>query len=1256
MWLLRHLRSRIGEIAQYKTALLALSAAIVIGFAPARAASAPYVPLKIAQSSANAARSANKLTDFVTQVQPILAANCYACHGEKKVRGGLRLDAKIFALKGGLSGAAIVPGDSKNSHLIKRILGQGDETRMPLDQPPLSDAQIATIRAWIDEGANWPEAATDEPQNEKHWSYIKPVHPASPQVKNARWVVNPIDNFVLARLEKAGLTPQPSADRATLLRRVSLDLIGLPPTIAETDAFLADKSAGAYEKVVDRLLKSPHYGERWGRHWLDLARYADTNGYEKDRERVIWPYRDWVIDAINRDMPFDQFAIEQIAGDMLLNATVSQRIATGFHRNTMINEEGGIDVEEFRQKALVDRVETTSAAFLGVTLQCANCHNHKYDAFSQREYYQFTALLNNADEPELEIPTSEITAQRAAIQSQIQQMTANLEREFPLGEAPNEWQVLAPTQATAISSATLQVLADGAVQVAGTWAPTDNYTLSFDTALSEVSALRLEALTDSALPHNGPGRAGDAGNGNFVLSEIEVSAAPRVGGAVQKVILSGAEADFSQQNFEVAKAIDGDPNTGWAIAGEGNFNQNHSATLHFKTPVGFAGGTIFTVKIAQNYPQHTLGRFRFSVPKRTTDAPVPTDEAEKRVQRAQFLSAKMTQWESALAPKIANWTVLEPVKFARNYGASITKLDDNSLLFSGDNFYRDEYKLEFINSLPTATALRVEVLPDPSLPRQGPGRNPEGGFLLSELTAASASPDADTSADLANIELQSASADVGTNASAAIDGKHDTHWTMPRGDGRAHAIIFRFKTPLTGAQGTRLLVSLLQNYHQQENIGRLRISVTDAPNLAASTWSMPGVPANIENILLTPQAQRDVTQNAALKAYFLETTPLLSAQQTQIASLRDAMPRYGTTLVMTERSVPRVTKIHRRGEFLNLGATVEPGVPAILHPLPKDAPANRLALARWLVSSENPLVGRVVMNRDWATFFGRGLVNTVQDFGVMGDAPSHPELLDWLATEWMQRGWSSKAMHRLIVTSATYRQASRVTPELLERDPLNILLARGPRSRVEAEIVRDIALASSGLLSPKIGGPSVFPPQPAGVVDLSWGAMQWNTSTGEDRYRRGMYTFWKRTSPYPGLTVFDAPTADTSCPRRNKSNTPLQALTTLNNAVFVEAAQAMARRIMAQKAPDVTERTRFAFRLCLTREPNASELAQLTAFYDKQLARFTQGELDASKVALSESVFPDETPKPLESELPQLAAWTTIARVLLNLDETVTKE
>ncbi len=1255
MYLLRHLRSRISGIQPRQTVLQALWLGLLVSglsasiyrFSPAWAAPARYVAVKTEKSSANAARGADKRIDYATQVQPIFAANCYACHGERKVRGGLRLDSKAPAMKGGLSGAAIVPGDSAKSHLVKRILGQGEEAQMPLGQPPLSDAQIATIRAWIDEGANWPEAVADEPEIEKHWSYIKPVHPASPPVKNARWVVNPIDNFVLARLEKEGLTPQPPADRATLLRRVSLDLIGLPPTIAETDAFLADKSADAYEKVVDRLLKSPHYGERWGRHWLDLARYADTNGYEKDRERTIWPYRDWVIDAINRDMPFDQFAIEQIAGDMLPNATLSQRIATGFHRNTMLNEEGGIDVEEFRQKALVDRVETTSAAFLGVTLQCANCHNHKYDAFSQREYYAFTALLNNADEPVLEIPTPEVTAKRAAIQTQLDQLRTNLEREFPLEEASNEWQVLAPIQATATSGATLQVLADSAIQVAGNSAPTDTYTLRFETSLTKVSALRLEALTDAALPHNGPGRAGEAGNGNFVLSEIEISAAPRNGGEAEKLVLSGAEADFSQQNFGIEKAIDGDLNTGWAIAGDGNFNQNRSAILHFKNTIGFAGGTVFTVTLAQNYPQHTLGKFRISVPDNTPKTPIPTDEAGKASQRAQFLSTKMMQWERELAPKIASWTTLEPIQFARNYGASITKLEDNSLLFSGDNFYRDEYKLEFANTLPSVTALRLEVLPDSTLPRQGPGRNPEGGFLLSEFSVASGE---------APIELQSASADVGSNASAAIDGKHDTHWTMPRGDGRAHTIIFRFKTPLTGAKGARLLVSLLQNYHQQENIGRLRISVTDAPNLAASTWSPPGVPAAIESILLTPKAQRDAAQNATLKAYFLDTTPLLSAQHTKTEALRDSMPRYGTTLVMSERSVPRETKIHRRGEFLNLGATVEPGVPAILHPLPKDAPVNRLALARWLVSTENPLVGRVVMNRDWATFFGRGLVNTVQDFGVMGEAPSHPELLDWLATEWMQRGWSSKAMHRLIVTSATYRQSSQVTPELLKRDPFNILLARGPRARVEAEIVRDIALASSGLLSPKIGGPSVFPPQPAGVTDLSYGAMQWNTSTGENRYRRGMYTFLKRTSPYPSLTVFDAPTADASCPRRNKSNTPLQALTTLNNTVFVEAAQAMARRIVAQKSPDVNERIRFAFRLCVTREPNASELAQLTAFYQKQLARFTNGELDASKVALSESALPESAPKPAPEELPQLAAWTTLARVLLNLDETVTKE
>ena len=979
--------------------------------------------------------------NFATQIQPILKNSCYECHGPQKQKGKLRLDSRELALQGGGSGPAIVPGKSKESYLVKRILGEGDEDRMPIKHDPLSNEQIALVKSWIDQGANWPDQANVAGAAiAKHWAYQKPIRPEAPAVKNATWVRNPVDAFVLARLEKEGLSPSPEANRVTLIRRLSLDLIGLPPAPAEVDAFVADTSPNAYEDLVDRLLANPHYGERWGRHWLDLARYADTNGYEKDRTRSIWPYRDWVIDAFNSDMPFDQFTIEQIAGDMLPDATPRQRIATGFHRNTMINEEGGIDVEEFRYKAMVDRVQTTATAWLGTTLHCAQCHNHKYDPITQKEYYQFYALLNNADEPEMEVPSEEIDRKRADIEKKI----------------------------VALQSA-------------------------WDARCRQLATTR------------------------------------------------------------------------------------------------------------------------------------PTEAQE--------------EWEKRRVVKTAHWTVLEPLRFSRNYGGTIAKLTDNSLLITGDNLYRDDYKIEFqISNLTSKiTAIRMEVLPDEAQPNGGPGRSPVGGWLVSEFSASMGN---------APITLHHATADVGKDPGNAIDGKRDTHWVMTNGDAKPHEIVFQVKEPAS-LTGETLAISVVQNYHQQENVGRLRISVTsDAGEIEAS-----GLPAEIEAILLAPKERRSTDQQATLHNYYLAVTPLLAAEHKAIDELRKSMPHYTTTMVMHERPVPRVTNIHRRGEFLNLGAEVIPNVPAALPPLAKGAPHNRLTFARWLASEENPLTPRVVMNRMWATYFGRGIVRSVEDFGTMGEPPTHPQLLDWLATEFIRQKWSMKAMHRLIVTSATYRQASEVTPSLQQRDPANELLARGPRLRVEAEIVRDIALAAGGLLSDKIGGPSVFPPQPEGVSEMSYANSGWPTSTGPDRFRRGMYTFLKRTAPHPQLITFDAPTSEVVCARRIRSDTPLQSLTTLNDTAFVEAAQGLARRVLAEGPRDDAGRVAYAFRLCVARAPDAKEREQIVAFYNAQLKRFRESPGVAKQMATS-----DVVKAPDRADLPELAAWTAVSRALLNLDETITKE
>ena len=1009
---------------------------------------------------------ADRAVDYERDVAPILERSCYRCHGPSKHQAGLALHHREKAMAGGDSGPVFEPGNSAESLIIEVTARVDPDYAMPPEGEgePLTAAEVGILRAWIDQGADWPvDEATASTEStgikSDHWAFQPPRPPVPPAVKNEAWVRNPIDRFVLARLEKEGLAPSPEADRRTLIRRLSLDLIGLPPSLDEIDAFLADDRPDAYERLVDRLLASPHHGEAWGRHWLDRARYADTNGYEKDRERSIWPYRDWVIRAINADMPFDEFTIDQIAGDMLPNATPDQRTATGFHRNTMINEEGGIDVEEFRYIATVDRVATTGTVWLGLTIQCAQCHTHKYDPITQREYYQFFAFLNNADEPEISLPDPEIAARRAAIEAEIQARVSALETEYP-PEGPES------------------------------------------------------------------------------------------------------------------------------------------------------------------------------------------------------LAAKIAAWEKSVTPE--RWSILKPSKLVSRKHATLTLQPDGSVLATGDKPNNDVYEIDIPTDLKAITALRLEVLTDPSLPEGGPGRAPlfqEGDFLLTEVEATAAP--ADGSAEPVSLRFGRATEDYapkGRSAALAVDGVPDTGWSVQGRVGEPHQAVFELETPLGDGSPLMLRLVLHQEFIHQMTIGRFRLwATTDATPVSASS-----VPTDVEEVLLVPPDQRTDEQTRRIIQHYLTIAPELAKQREPIAALRKSAPRFPTTMVMEERSAEhaRTTNIHKRGEFLSLGEEVKPGVPAVLHPLPPDAPANRLTLARWLVDDQNPLVGRVIMNQLWQTYFGRGLVTTTEDFGLQGEPPTHPELLDWLATEFPRRGWSMKAMHRAIVTSATYRQSSRATPEQIAADPKNELLGRGARFRVDAETIRDIALAAAGLLSRPIGGPSVHPPQPEGATSLAYGQTPWVADTGPNRYRRGLYTFLKRTSPYAAFTTMDAPGSETTCVRRERSNTPLQALTMLNDAVFVEAAGALARRLI-REAPEPSEDSRLdlAYRLCLGREPRPEERARVLAFYNEQLARLRDGQLDAARVVGSKDAPP--TPlldAPPDADPNELAAWTLVARALLNLDETVTKE
>lgn len=1153
--------------------------------------------------------------EFARDIRPILSENCFKCHGpdENTREAGLRLDTRDGATTRLDSGnIAVVANHPVESKLIERVTASDPDVIMP---PPstgktLAPRQIEMLKQWIEQGAEW----------KGHWSFHRAERPAVPAVKAWPWPRNPIDHFILERLEDEGLLPSPPADKENLIRRVTLDLTGLPPTIEEVDAFLADKSPDAYEKVVDRLLASPRYGEHLARFWLDAARYGDTHGLHLDNERVIWPYRDWVINAYNQNMPFDQFTIEQLAGDLLPNPTLSQRVATGFNRCNVTTSEGGSIDEEYYVRYAVDRVETTSTVFMGLTLGCAVCHDHKYDPISQKEFYQLFAFFNSLTEkamdgnakappPVIRVPSAEQSEALARVQARIAEAQAQLDAPMPevdaaqvaweqewSGRLAKLWQVLDPGEFTSTGGASLRKLDDGSVLAEGTNPSQEVYEVTARTTATGIFAFRLEALTHETLPAQGPGRAD---NSNFVLSEFEVEAASASDPEkFEKVKFTLAHADYSQTSggYLIEKAIDGivDGTNGWAVDGNVK-HENRTAYFVASAPLGFSDGTLLRIRLRHEsqFERHAIGRFRLSL---STDG--------------------------ALAPaKLSPWLVAGPFKAE-----------------SGAEAYRKAFEPEEGIGKPLETSRTFDDGKLKWVERKdfadGKVHDLRGENAATYLSRAieTASP--------RKVTLRFGSDDA---LKVWINGQVVLDRNLQRSVEEDKDTV---QVPLNA--GVNELFVKVVNY-----AGAYAFSFEVLKEESGAEW------LELADALSLPADQRTPEHAAKLRAYFRQLhAPRWADIQAEIQKLKaeekginDAIP---TTLVMEDSPTRRDAFVLVRGEYAKKGEKVEPTVPAVFPPLPEGLAPNRLALAHWLVDPAHPLTARVAVNRYWQQFFGTGIVKTAEDFGAQGEWPSHPELLDWLATEFVNSGWDVKAMQRLIATSATYRQSSKVSPELLHKDAENRLLARGPRFRMDAEMVRDNALFTSGLLVGKIGDQSVKPYQPSGI----WEAVGYVTSntanfkrdSGEALYRRSMYTFWKRTAPPPTMLIFDAPSRESCTVRRARTNTPLQALALLNDEQFVETARHLAERILVEGGSSVADRATFAFRLLTARMPDAEEISILDELHQKYVEQYRAEPESATKL-----LSVGESGRNESLDVAELAAWTMIANLLLNLDETVTK-
>jgi len=988
--------------------------------------------------------------DFENEVWPIFQTNCIECHGAENHEGDLRLDARAIAFKGGVNGSGITAGKPQQSLLYQRLILTDEGERMPQGAEALPAEKIETIRRWIAEGASWPDGIGSAAQQiERHWAYVAPERPELPRVKNQRWPQNPIDLFVLQRLEAEKLVPSVPVDRRRLIRRVFLDLVGYPPTYEQVQKFIANDHPAAYKQLVEQLLASPQYGVRWARPWLDLARYADSNGYQADQYRNVWPYRDWVINALNADMPFDQFTIEQIAGDLLESPTVAQQISTGFHRLTTLNVEGGVDPEMSRLNQVIDRVNTTGSVWLGSTIECSQCHNHKYDPFSQKEYYQMMAYFNNT-----------------------------------------------PLEVTGKSTAY-----------------------------------------------------------NFFGPKIEVDRTPA-----------------QQRRFAVLEAV----------------KEKQQVALDQTTERVESGYVDWIALIsAQKYSDST-------------------------------------------------WFALTPVNQKSVNGATLTVLNDQSVLAGGENPSGDTFEIEFTTDRQLLTGFKLEALLDDSLPGKGPGRYTaeRPNFVLQEFTL---------EADGKKIKLHSAIADfsqLNYDVSKAVDGDPATAWAIAPQFFKSHWAEFQTEQPIEFEGTQKIKATLIMNHGGGRVIGRVR--------LLARTGTRPPVTVVPEIIELAKKSERNSKQEKQLHDFYLKQQPEYQAAQKKLTDAQVEMNNFQspTALVMSEMKEPRATYLLVRGEYKNNGKQVQPATPAVLHKNQAEGGQSRLELAHWLTSVENPLVSRVTVNRWWAEIFGRGIVATEEDFGSQGDAPSHLDLLDWLAVEFMEQGWSMKHIHRLIVHSATYQQDSKMRPDLEGVDPTNVLLARAPRVRLSAEAIRDTMLQISGLLEFEMGGAPIYPPQPDGFWrHVGRNEPKYETSNGTDRFRRGVYVIWRRSAPYPSFTNFDAPDRTSCVIKRSRTNTPLQALTLLNDPTYWEMTRAFANEIEASADGSIHGKIVFGFIQTLARKPSEREVEILETLYQSTVSRLRDRPSDIQELVGSNT----------DRATAESAAWCYIANVLLNLDETITR-